>query len=123
MSIRSKARALGIALLPLVLWLVLASPTAASCSQARVVLWTNHGFNGNGLQVCYPTNIPNLGTYGFDNNVSSVQFYHSTPCISVTLWYGYNYTGGNQWFRTNGQTAQYLTTPPNDSFSSLSWSC
>jgi hypothetical protein len=42
-----------------------------SCSEAEIDLWENVGWNGRGLAVCKNFNVPDLGTYSFDNITSA----------------------------------------------------
>lgn len=76
-----------------------------SCSQAYVDLWENYGSNGNGLRVCYPTNIPNPATYGFNNITSSVVFNEITVNTTVCLYSEVNYIG-EIWKATSDASAQ-----------------
>jgi hypothetical protein len=113
------------------------APAEATCAQARVVLWENHGYNGDGLVVCFAFNIPNLaniahtqpgiceGGVGFDdwdNCVSSVQFFEIDVNTTVCLYNGTNYIG-LIWKGINDfDSAQWLLFP-NDSASSLRFGC
>ena len=92
-----------------------------SCSQAYVDIWQHYGFNGNGLRICYGTNIPNLATYGFDNITSSAVFNEITANTTVCLYSEINYIG-EIWKATSDASVQWIL-PPNDWASSVKFGC
>ncbi len=106
-------------------------PVEASCSQAKVTVYENHGFNGDTLVVCFGANLNNLANVfngcgaggSWDNCISSAKFQefagtnttvclYSEPGYVSQIWKGTNNNDSVQWF-----------FPPNDWTSSIKFGC
>jgi hypothetical protein len=118
--IRRRLAAVAAALIGPILALTIAAPVAASCSQAYVVLYKDATYSPAGLQVCYPTNIPNLSTYGYNDNVSSMIVNEGSISMTLCMHTEANYSVG-AWKWMSDASPQWWVGPPNDMFSSLSW--
>lgn len=92
-----------------------------SCSQAYVIIWEHYGYNGRGLQICYGTNIPDLGVYGFDNITSAAQFRELSLNTSVCLYSELNYIG--QVWKATSNADEHWIFPPNDWTTSVKFGC
>jgi hypothetical protein len=108
-----------------------------SCSQAYVIIWENTGYNGDGLQICYGTNISNLANVpvltgdhkcdpnpngNWDNCTSAVQFSESSVNTTVCLYSEVNYIG-QFWKGTNNGDHNSWIFPPNDWATSVKFGC
>jgi len=108
-----------------------------SCSQAYVIIWENTGYNGDGLEICYGTNISNLATISdltgdhkcdpnpngnWDNCTSAVQFSESSVNTTVCLYSEVNYIS-QIWKGVNSGDQQNWIFPPNDWASSVKFGC
>lgn len=108
------------------------APTvAASCSQAKITLYANPSGGGSALTICYALDIPNLNVYsagtdcGFvlpnwNDCASSVFYIEFTVNTAVCLWTNNNYGGNGLRFVSNSGTYN-LTTPFNNSVTSIEW--
>lgn len=121
----------------LALWAVTVTPVAASCSQAYVDLWESPDYSGDGLRVCYATNLPDLrnvthtqagicaAVFKFDDNwndcINSAQYHELTVNTSVCLYVDTNYNGNGVKFTNNGAQGNWAFGIFSDSFSSVLW--
>lgn len=88
------------------------APAAASCSQAKVTLYTDSGFNGDSLTICFGgdySGVTSLPAW-IDNKTSSVRFTNYMPYwYAVCLYDGTSYTGSKllRLEAISGSTASY----------------
>lgn len=98
-----------------------ANPAAASCTQAVAYFWTGANGTGEVLTVCYPTNVGNLASIGWNDQFSSVQFYDYTVNTAVCLWTDASYQGSGLRFLNDQATPFNLSAPYNNQGSSIEW--
>jgi hypothetical protein len=122
--------------------LVFSGPVLASCAQANLTVWEDYGYNGDGLVICSPVNLPNLGNVvhtqpgicnggvGFDdwdNCISAAQFFefggfNTSACLFTEVnFLGFIWKGVN-----NGNQEHWLLGPPfglNDTATSTRFVC
>lgn len=101
----------------------LADPNIASatCTDARIVLYRDQGFQGGSHVICYPNDAIDLNWYNFDNVTSSLKYFE-TINVRACVYKGLYYTGETLGFVSNGQTASWNWWDSwNDRISSVKW--
>ncbi len=95
-----------------------------NCDLAKITLWENTGYNGNGLAICYGFNVPDLATYGFNNITSSAVYVKGTVTTNACLYdlINYNQTNPFAWkeqYGSDNESHQYFLG--GDRASSVKW--
>jgi len=112
---------IGALVLALGVFAFAAKPAEASCTQAKAYFWTGANGTGDFLTVCYPTNVTNLGSIGWNDQFSSVQFYDITVNTAICLWTNSNFQGSGLRFLYDQPTPYNLSSPFNNTGSSIEW--
>lgn len=117
----------------------LAAAHTLSCSQDAYNVWEDSNFTGDGLHVCYPSNLPNLASMthtqpglcsatfkardDWDDCLSSAKNLVGNESHRVCFYTGANYTGSRYVLPSNGQASWLWPDTFADSISSIRWDC